>query len=102
MEKIENCAKKFLDAWIGNKSVEINKCVVTKDVEIGARRRFFKEVLLRNYKILSCSELSDESAVLEVEMGLNIRGKIRKKRLLLNAVKIKNDWKIDITSLIVH
>ena len=101
-EKIEGAAKKFLDAWIENKTYDINKRIVTTDVEVSARRQLFKEVLLRSYEILSCSPLSDVKAVLKVQMNMNLRGNIRSKRLLLNAVKVKNEWKIDITSLIVH
>ena len=101
-EKIEGNAKGFLNAWIENKSYDISKRIVSSRVDVGARRQFFKDVLLRNYKIISCSKLSDASAVLKVQMSMNIRGKIRKKRLPLYAVKVKNDWKIDISSLIVH
>jgi hypothetical protein len=100
--KIENAAKRFLDAWIANKSYDINKRVVTNNVEIGARRQLFKDVLLRRYDIISCSKLSDVSAVLKVQMSMNLRGQMRNKRLQLYAVKVKNDWKIDITSFIRH
>lgn len=100
--KIENAAKGFLDAWIENKSYDLNKRVVTNNVEIGARRQLFKDVLLRRYDIISCSKLSDVSAVLKVQMSMNLRGQMRNKRLPLYAVKVKNDWKIDITSFIRH
>ena len=100
--KIEDSAKRFLDAWIENKSYDINKRVVSKDVELGARRQFFKTILLRRYTIISCSKLSDVSAVLKVQMRMIIRGNMRNKRLPIYAVKIKNEWKIDITSLIAH
>ena len=100
--KIEKAAKGFLNAWIENKSYDINKRVVTDEVEIGAKRQFFKDVLLRRYEIISCSKLSAVSAVLKVQMSMSIRGKIQKKRLPIYAAKVKNDWKIDITSLIVH
>ena len=100
--KIENTAKRFLDAWIENKSYEINKRVVTNNVEIDARRQLFKDVLLRSYEIISCSKLSEVSAVLKVQMRMNLRGQMRNKRLPLYAVKVKNDWKIDLTSFILH
>jgi len=101
-EKIEGNAKRFLNAWIENKSYDISKRMVSSGVDVGARRQFFKDVLLRNYKIISCSKFTDTSAVLKVQMSMNIRGNNRNKRLAINAVKIKNDWKIDITSLIAH
>ena len=101
-DKIEGAAKRFLDAWIENKTYDINKRVVTKYVELSAKRQLFKDVLLRSYKILSCTPLSDVTAVLKVELTMNLRGKIRTKRLLLNAIKGRNEWKIDITSLIPH
>ena len=101
-EKIENAAKRFFDAWIENKSYEITKRMVTKDVDICTKRQFFKAILLRGYEIISCSKLTDTSAVLQVQMSMNLRGKNRNKRLAIYAVKVKNDWKIDITSLIAH
>ena len=101
-EKIENAAKRFFDAWIENKSYEISKRMVTSEIGIGAKRQFFKEILLRSYEIISCSKLTDTSAVLKVQMSMNLRGSNRNKRLAINAVKVKNDWKIDISSLIAH
>jgi len=101
-DKIEGVAKQFLNAWIENKSYDINKRVITNDVEVSAKRQLFKDVLLRSYEILSCTQISTVKAVLKVQMTMNLRGKIRSKRLPLNAVKVKNDWKMDITSLIVH
>ena len=101
-DKIEKAAKGFLDAWIGNKSYDVNKCVVTTDVELGTRRQFFKDIPLHSYKIISCSKLTDVSAVLKVQMHMIIRGRKRNKRLAIYAVKVKNDWKMDITSLIAH
>jgi len=100
-EKIESAAKKFLDAWIENKSHNTNKHVVTTDVELSAKRQLFKDVLLRSYEIRSCAQSSDVKAVLKVQMNINLRGNNRSRRLPLNAVKVKNKWKIDITSLIV-
>jgi hypothetical protein len=101
-EKIEKAAKGFLDAWIENKSYEIKKRMITKDIDVGAKRQLFKDVLLRRYEIISCSKLSDISAVLKVQMRMNLRGQMRNKRLPIYVVKVKNDWKIDITSLIRH
>jgi len=101
-DKIEGAAKKFLNAWIENKTYDINKRVITKDIELSAKRQLFKDVLLRSYKILSCTRLSNVTAILKVELTMNLRGKIRTKRLLLNAIKGRTEWKIDITSLIPH
>ena len=101
-DKIEGAAKKFLNAWIENKSSNINKHVVTNDIAASAKRQLFKEVLLHGYEILVCTQISDIKATLEVQMDMNLRGKNRRKRLLLNAVKVRSEWKIDITSLIVH
>ena len=101
-EKIEGVAKKFLNAWIENKSYDINKRAITTNVAVSAKRQLFKDVLLRSYEILSCTQISDVKAVLKVQMNMNLRGNIRNKRLPIYAVKIKNEWKIDITSLIAH
>jgi hypothetical protein len=99
-DKVRKSASKFLDAWIKNKSSDINRTSYSANVDFNAKKTLFKNVQLHGYEIISCNAIEGDTVGLHVGVTLNIRGKIRKKRILIYAVKIKNEWKIDMGSLL--
>jgi hypothetical protein len=99
-DKVRKNASKFLDAWITGKSSDINRTSYSANVDLNAKKTLFKNVQLHEYEIISCDSIDGDKVGLHVGVTLNIRGKIRKKRILIYAVKIKNEWKVDLKSLL--
>jgi hypothetical protein len=99
-DKVKRNARQFLDAWIDGKSSGINRNSYLANVDFRAKKTLFKDVQLHGYEIIAYEEIEGDKVGIHVGVTLNIRGKIRKKRILIYAVKIKNEWKIDLKSLL--
>jgi hypothetical protein len=99
-DKVRKNASKFLDAWIKGKSSDINRTSYSANVDFNAKKTLLKNVQLHGYEIISCDAIEGDKVGIQVGVTLNIRGKIRKKRIVIYAVKIKNEWKIDMGSLL--
>lgn len=99
-DKVKRNARQFLDAWIKGKSSDINRNSYSANVDFRAKKTLFKNVQLHGYEIISCDAIEGDKVGIHVGVTLNIRGKTRKKRILIYAVKIKNEWKVDMKSLL--
>lgn len=99
-DKVKKIAKQFLNAWIDGKSSDISRNSYSGNVDFYTKKTLFENVRLHGYDILSCEEIDGNKVDIRVDMTLDIRGKMRKKRILIYAVKIKNEWKIDMKSLL--
>jgi hypothetical protein len=99
-DKVRRNASQFLDAWIRGKKSDITKNSYSGNVDFRAKKTLFENVQLHGYKIIACEEIDGNKVDIQVDVTMDIRGKIRKKRILIYAVKIKNEWKVDMKSLI--
>lgn len=99
-QKIIKVVKSFLDAWIKDKSRDINRSSYSENVDVRAKKTLFETVKLSGYEVISYDAIDGDSVGVPVDMALNIRGKARKKRLLIYAIKRKNGWKVDLKTLL--
>jgi hypothetical protein len=99
-DKVKRNASQFLNAWIGGKKSDITRNSYLGNVDLRAKKTLFENVQLHKYKIITCEEIDETKVGIHVDVTMDIRGKIRKKRILIYSVKIKNEWKVDMKSLV--